>query len=44
MTTKSGKQCSSAQKEISDVSELKQWMIEGASCVCIRDGRFQRLL
>jgi len=28
ITIKSGKQCSSAQKRIHDVSELKQWMID----------------
>jgi len=28
MTIKSGKQCSSAQKRIRDVSKLKQWMTD----------------
>jgi len=27
MTIKSGKQCSTAQKKIRDVSELKQWIL-----------------
>jgi len=33
---KSGRQCSSAQKRICDVSELKQWMIGIRSYDCSR--------
>jgi len=36
VTTKSGKQCSTAQKRIRDVSKLKQWIWRACNILCSR--------